>query len=190
MLDPDVGIHWLATATVAVALVSTGCVGVVGSDSAASQTEASGEAAADGTASHRNLTVAVVDANATWTPGTVEVTVEINGSVTRDGDPVGYASVGGVVNVSAPECWSCGGGAPPGSTKVVKRVYQEHTSSEGRFSTSLGPFEFNTGYVPPVVSPQCAWTEIWAWGIVGWTSSDAPRDTDHVWKDLCTQTYP
>lgn len=178
--------------SLAIALVTMGCVGVAVSDSTIPQSEGSGEAAANGTTSHRNLTVAVVDANATWTPGTIEVTVQINGSLSQDGEPVAYESVGGVVNVTARHCWTCST-APPDATKEVKRVYQERTSEEGRFSTWLGPFEYDASYLPvapPAVWPHCSKTEIWAWGIVGWTSSEAPRDTDHVWKDLCTQTYP
>lgn len=178
------------TLSVTALLVTTGCFGVLVPDTPPSVTNGEGDTLAGRSSSGRNLTVEIVEAEATWSPGKVEVTARVNGTLLDDGEPLEGRIVGGVVNVTASECFGACQHGPLDKAKSVLVAYEDRTGDEGEFSAWVGPVSFNASRAPPVLKPYCDDVNLWTWGIDGWTADANARDTDEVWWEICTQSYP
>lgn len=194
---------------VVAALLLAGCTSIVASPSSEEATGSGGnatdaEASGNGTATQTsmNLTVEVVGANATWRVApmdylpwnvtVVEVFVDINGTVTEDGDPVDGESVAGETAMRAGVPWGgCLGGCTTGERPHHTRraSYEATTGADGNFSASAGPVYFPAQIVPPLLYPDCEATEIEASGSLADGNETAPSDQDLVEMGVCTQRY-
>lgn len=202
--DSAVASEWLmymeetATIVLVVSVVLSGCVGLTASQSPATpQTSETTEE----TTSPLNLSLEVVSVEARWVPvrtdiydpyppaaGVIQVTVEIDGTLSNGTDPVGGKPVLGVANVSSTGCW-WGGGCTP---EVQHHHYEfaNRTWVDGNVSFRIvhdGAHLFG----PPVAEPYCENLAVWALGVSGyWLDAPAATDTAQGGGWTCTQSYP
>lgn len=174
------------TISLALTLVSAGCIGTAASDLEPADS-GSGSSAND-EAPSMNLTVDVIDWDATWLPTwKVEVTATLLVDLDGDAEAVGHRTIGGVANFSINGDWGgCGEQLIVTERKVV---YERTTGPNGSIIFDVGPVEFDACQAP-ILYPACENTGIWAWGIAGWMDEPAVRDTDLDGGDICTQSYP
>lgn len=177
----------VAYLAVASALVLAGCVGTFTSEAPASESGAGDSS--DGEPSPGNLTIEVVDLKAEWTPpASIEVTATVNGTLTRNGQPVDGGSVRGVGTLVA-QRWCYGLCSQTDAFYGRRDVIDVRTRPDGTFSIQAGPFDYSP-YPPPVAQPYCtgAWFEVWAVAGRNDTVPYAEDRTEIQW--ICTQSYP